>query len=135
MADRPPTRFEHYRAKAQDLVRNPEDVGRLAANASEKLRQGTGWSAKFRAVRDDLALLIDLLGAYTRGDYTAVSKRSLVTVAAGVLYFLMPFDVLPDFIVGLGLLDDAAVIGYVVSVVREELDAYRRWIGDDDVVG
>ncbi|MGD9721463.1 MAG: YkvA family protein [Pirellulales bacterium] len=38
-------------------------------------------------------------------------------VAGAVLYFLMPIDVVPDFILGLGQLDDIAVF----------YGAYRQW--------
>ena len=128
MTEREPTRFEHYKKRAGQLVSDRERIRDLAQDAGEKLERTGGWSARFRAVREDLRLLISLLQAYYRGEYTDVSKRTLVTIAAGVLYFLMPLDVIPDFLLGLGLADDAAVIGYVIAAVRGEIDAYRTYL-------
>ena len=69
-------------------------------------------------------------GAWARGDYRDVSPKALVMVTAAVLYFLAPLDWVPDFILGLGLLDDVAVIGYVLGAVREEIAAFERWRGE-----
>ena len=78
-------------------------------------------------VRDDVVLLLDLLRAYARGDYRDVAAGSLVGVVAALLYLLAPVDAVPDFIAGLGLVDDAAVLGYVVSTLGDELTAFRNW--------
>ena len=42
---------------------------------------------------------------------------------AAVVYFVMPLDALPDFIALLGLTDDAAVLAWTWSVVKEEVEA------------
>lgn len=130
MANKEPTRFDHFRQRAGKLVADRDKIRTLVEEADEKLDRTGGWSARFRAVREELALLIDLLGAYYRGEYTDISKRTLVTIAAGVLYFLMPLDVIPDFLLGFGLADDAAVIAYVVGAVRGEIEAYRAYLSN-----
>ncbi len=85
------------------------------------------FSDRFAAVRGELNAFISLLGAWARGDYRDVSTSALVMVAAAVLYFLAPLDWVPDFIIGVGLIDDVAVIGYVLGAVREEIAAFERW--------
>ena len=82
---------------------------------------------RLESVRDELRLLLDLLGAWSSGDYRDVSQRTLIAIAGAVLYFVVPMDTVPDFILGLGYLDDAAVIAYVAGLVREELEAFRLW--------
>ncbi len=131
---RKPTRFDHFLKRAGKLVASREEIRDLTTHASDKLKRTSGWSAKLAQMRQELELLIGLLGAYYRGEYTDVSKRTLVTVTAGVLYFLMPFDVVPDFILGFGFLDDAAVIGYVIAAVRGEIDAYRKFTEEKQIV-
>ena len=130
MASEEPTRFGHFRQRAGRIVADREKIRTLVEDADQKLDRTGGWSARFRAVRAELALLIDLLGAYYRGEYTDISKRTLVSVAAAVLYFLMPLDVIPDFLLGFGLADDAAVIAYVVGAVRGEIEAYRAYLAN-----
>ena len=78
-------------------------------------------------MRGELATFIALLRAWVNGDYRQVSTRTIVSVIAAVLYFVVPFDLVPDFIAAIGLLDDAAVIGYVIGVVRDEISEFDRW--------
>lgn len=126
-APKPPTRFSRYRERAADLARTPEEVTALAAAATRKLAAATGLPRRFRAVRGELSTFIALLKAWVNGDYRHVSTRTIVSVIAAVLYFVVPFDLVPDFIAAIGLLDDAAVIGYVIGVVRDEIVEFERW--------
>jgi uncharacterized membrane protein YkvA (DUF1232 family) len=48
-------------------------------------------------------------------------------VAAAIVYFVVPFDGIPDFLFGWGLVDDAAVISYVVAQLSSELEAFDAW--------
>jgi uncharacterized membrane protein YkvA (DUF1232 family) len=48
-------------------------------------------------------------------------------MAAALLYFVLPFDVVPDVLAGIGFVDDVAVITSVVESVRNELDRFREW--------
>jgi uncharacterized membrane protein YkvA (DUF1232 family) len=48
-------------------------------------------------------------------------------IIAGILYFVLPIDVIPDFIVGAGLLDDVAVLTWVLNSVRPVLDDFGEW--------
>jgi uncharacterized membrane protein YkvA (DUF1232 family) len=68
-----------------------------------------------------------LLRAYVKREYTDIPWQSLVLIVAAVLYFLVPVDVIPDFILGLGYLDDAAVIAWVVKTLQSVLDDFRKW--------
>jgi len=130
MDARPPLRLDRYRSRAAELTRSPDQLARLLDAASAKADGAKRKSGRFAAVRAELSAMIDLLRAWTRGDYREVSTSALVTVAAAVLYFFTPLDMVPDFILGLGLFDDAAIIAYVVSALREEIAAFQRWRAD-----
>ena len=80
-------------------------------------------------------MLLDLLQCYRKGEYRDVSPKSLITIVAGVLYFLLPLDSLPDFLFGIGFVDDAAIIGYVVSAVSGELESFSRWLKEKSALG
>jgi uncharacterized membrane protein YkvA (DUF1232 family) len=43
-----------------------------------------------------------------------------------LVYFITPTDMIPDPIPVLGYLDDAAVVGCVVSVLADDIAAYKR---------
>lgn len=78
-------------------------------------------------VWDGLMSLIRLLKAWIAGDYRGVSWQTMLLVTTAILYFVMPFDVIPDFIAAWGFLDDAAVIGYVLAALRDEVARFVLW--------
>jgi uncharacterized membrane protein YkvA (DUF1232 family) len=68
-----------------------------------------------------------LIRAVVRREYTEMPWQRLVLIVAGVLYFLTPIDLIPDFILGVGYLDDVAVIAWVMKTVQSDLDAFLMW--------
>jgi len=124
-ADKPPLRFESFRRQAQELVSSPGRVQSLAVQATRKLSRTSG--EKLREVREQITLAIALVKAWVNGDYRQVSTKTIVVLVAALLYFVVPLDVIPDFIFGIGFLDDAAVLGYVFSQLQEEIQAFLVW--------
>lgn len=48
-------------------------------------------------------------------------------ILAGLLYFISPVDLIPDFIPLLGYIDDAFVISAVLNSITAELERYREF--------
>lgn len=48
-------------------------------------------------------------------------------LCGALLYVLSPIDLIPDFIPGIGLLDDAAVFGAMLAAIHEDLQDYKAW--------
>lgn len=111
-----------YLTMARRLLENGRLPGLLRAVADKGER-----NARFARVRDDLNLLLGLCAAWWRGEYRAVGRQALVSVVAALLYFLAPLDMVPDWLPGAGLLDDLAVLAWVMRTWAAELDAYRAW--------
>jgi uncharacterized membrane protein YkvA (DUF1232 family) len=75
----------------------------------------------------DIKLLASLLLDFTHGKYTQVPFGTIAATAAALLYFASPFDVIPDFIPGIGYADDAGVIALCLKMVKGDLDRYGTW--------
>lgn len=75
----------------------------------------------------DLPLLFRLLKAWKNGSYRGLSLRTLASVVAALIYVLSPVDFLPDFIPGIGLIDDAAVVAFLLHSMAQDLAAFRAW--------
>ena len=75
----------------------------------------------------DLPLLVRLLTAWKRGSYRGLSVRTIASLTGALLYIVSPIDLLPDFIPGIGLLDDAAVVAVVLHSIAQDLAAFRVW--------
>jgi uncharacterized membrane protein YkvA (DUF1232 family) len=56
-----------------------------------------------------------------------VHPTTLGMIGAGLLYFIMPLDCIPDFTPFVGFLDDLAVITLIINTLQKELLAYRIW--------
>ena len=67
-----------------------------------------------------------MVQAWFKGDYRAVPWKSLTGAIAALLYFVNPLDLLPDVIL-FGLVDDALVVGFVLSSCKSDIDAFARW--------
>ena len=59
---------------------------------------------------------------------------SIVTIVAALIYFLSPLDVIPDFIPGLGFVDDATIIAFCFMSFKHDLDKYSNWLKNNDVI-
>lgn len=78
-------------------------------------------------VWEDLQLMLQMFRSWIKGDYTELDKKSIIMVIAGILYFVSPVDLIPDFIPVIGFFDDAAVIGFIVNRLTDEVDHFRLW--------
>lgn len=107
---------------------NEEDIERANKN-SDKIEGKIKGSGKLRRFLSDFKLLSALLKDYWKGDYRNIPYKSIAVVVFTLLYVLNVADVVPDFIPGLGLLDDATVIGLCLKIVNSELEKYGNWKG------
>ena len=81
---------------------------------------------KIQQLRSDFMALLSMLSAYFSGRYTKVPWKSIVTALGAVLYFVNPMDLIPDFILAAGYLDDAAVIAFCLNAIRGDLDEFLK---------
>lgn len=69
-----------------------------------------------------------LVGATMSGKYTQGSRPKILAMFVAVVYILLPFDAMPEWILGLfGLVDDAMVMTWLAGAVIDESTAYSRW--------
>jgi uncharacterized membrane protein YkvA (DUF1232 family) len=117
---------EKFMTKAGAMMLNPQVVLQKAQEAKERLNKDRIRSALGNSY-DYLKTFVDLTMNYIKGDYRDIKKSSMVSVLAAILYFLFPMDLVPDFILGLGLVDDISVIIWVYNSLKEEIDQYKAW--------
>jgi len=116
--------FAQAKVRAEKVLKDPEAARKLVAAADKK--SGAARGGKIAEMRDHIAALLRLIRAYAKGDYRAISWESLVLIVAGLIYFVSPLDLIPDFL-PVGLIDDAAVLAFVISVVAQELVDFEEW--------
>ena len=59
--------------------------------------------------------------------YSGDTQRQIDTAKQFMSQNENPVDIIPDTILGIGIIDDLAVLGYCAKMVKEDLDAFRKW--------
>ena len=75
----------------------------------------------------DFKLLFPLIRDYFKGTYRAVSVKSIIIFLAGLIYIISPFDFIPDYIPGLGQIDDVAILAFCLYLLEKDLLKYEKW--------
>lgn len=109
--------------KAKAYLNDDEKMEKLFRDFEEKLKL----IPKIGNRASDIAVLLSLVRAYIKKQYTDVSPSTIMLAVAGLIYVVTPVDLIPDYILGPGLLDDAAVIGIVLQAIRMDLNKYKKW--------
>ncbi|MGE5545746.1 MAG: YkvA family protein [Solirubrobacterales bacterium] len=79
---------------------------------------------KVRATANRVPFVDDVIAVWYCALDPATPMRVKAILFGAVAYFVLPFDAVPDFLVGLGYTDDLAVL---MAAIR----AVRPWIRDD----
>ena len=75
----------------------------------------------------DLKLLIPLIKDYWTGKYRDVSAKSIIIFVVALAYIISPIDLIPDYIIGLGQIDDAVILGLSLYFLEKDLWKYKEW--------
>lgn len=114
--------IDNLRLKATAIYEDRDKIWELLNKTKEKLEQ----NEELKSLFDDVRLLIELIKDYNKGEYTGLSKNSIILVIISLIYLVSPLDIIPDFLVG-GFLDDATVIAFILKKIEAEITAYKSW--------
>ncbi|MEQ9619946.1 MAG: DUF1232 domain-containing protein [Deltaproteobacteria bacterium] len=116
-------------AASDSILQDREKLRELIGTASVKM---ASCSNKIKSVKNDLSTLLDLIKAWARGSYTQMPWSTLLLSTGAVIYFINPFDAIPDILPAAGLVDDATVIGFVAASVKEDIERFKQWQSSGD---
>jgi uncharacterized membrane protein YkvA (DUF1232 family) len=68
----------------------------------------------------------DAVALYYAALDPATPRRTKALIFAGLAYFVLPFDAIPDVFLGVGFTDDAAVIAAVVALAGSAVKPAHR---------
>ena len=119
--------FKKAKSKAEEYAKDPKKTKSLIEKAIKKTKGFKGSKGPLGKLWEDIQTIVRMLKAYFKGDYTAIPWETIVILIAAMIYVVMPFDLIPDFLLGWGLLDDAVVVAFVVRSVAADINKYRQW--------
>jgi|LGVE01.1.fsa_nt_gb uncharacterized membrane protein YkvA (DUF1232 family) len=56
-----------------------------------------------------------------------INKTAYIAIAGALAYVVLPIDVIPDFIPGVGFIDDVFVVGIVMKSISDEIERYKSY--------
>lgn len=65
--------------------------------------------------------LFQLMKDLKNGGYRKLSKNTILMIVIGLIYFILPTDVIVDAIPIVGLIDDTVVLGYILRQIKKDL--------------
>lgn len=117
--------FRRAALEAEAYMRDPARLRKLVQDAVGKINTiprgpfGEAWPyllAMIRVVRD-----------YQRAEYRDMAAPKLLNIIATLIYFVSPFDVIPDWLPVLGHIDDSFVVTLALKSIRADLDTFMAW--------
>ena len=102
-----------------------EDIKRLLKN--KKKLEDMSRKGPLESFFDDIKMMFSMVKDYASRSYTDIPFGTIAAIAGSLLYVLSPIDLIPDFIPGIGLVDDAAVVAACLRLVKIDIDKYREW--------
>lgn len=72
-------------------------------------------------------LMFGMIKDYKKGDYQQVPWFTIAAMGLTLLYVLNPMDMLPDFLPGVGYVDDFALFTIAIRFIESDLHAYLDW--------
>ncbi len=114
-----------WNKKAEKYYNSPKETEGLLTKAEKKAEDNH--KGPLKEIWGKFVLLTSMIKDWSKGNYREVSKSSMILALAGIVYFVSPLDIVPDFLVGLGFFDDAAILGFIIKQINNEITKYNQW--------
>jgi uncharacterized membrane protein YkvA (DUF1232 family) len=118
-----PRGTKRYESRAAELLADPEKTRSLVEQAQKKGQR----SGALTGYWEDFVTLTRMVRAYVDGTYRTVPWRTILVATAAIVYFVSPIDFIPDFLAGIGLVDDMAVLAWTLGAIQTALADFRAW--------
>ncbi len=113
--------------KAEELIKDKHKTEETIDEAIKKVNKVEEEKRIFDKIWDELPFMFSMAKDWITGKYKDVSFTTMITILGGIIYFLSPIDIIPDFIPIIGYLDDLYILSTVIDRVKEEIEKYKLW--------
>lgn len=105
----------------------------LIVNEEEEIRKKSTRldGNKFTKLLKQLKLALSLIKDFKNKSYTDIPWRSITLIGTAILYFVNPFDIIPDMLPLFGFADDAVLFASIFKSIQFDLEKYAEWKGLD----
>jgi uncharacterized membrane protein YkvA (DUF1232 family) len=115
---------EFVREGAQKVTE--KDIETVVAK-SEDIEEKFKARGPLKRFIEDYRVLKELIRDYRGGRYRQALYGTIAAAVFALLYVFNPFDLLPDVLPFIGVLDDASVVAACLMLIERDLGKYRNW--------
>ena len=115
---------EFVKEGAEEIT--PKDIEKVVEK-SEDIQKKFSARGPLKRFIVDARLLTALVKDWRAGKYRQALYGTIAAVVFTLLYVFNPFDLVPDVLPFIGVVDDATVIGACLMLVERDLSKYRSW--------
>jgi len=119
--------FQRAKEKAADIIGDRDKMNDLVSSSKEKLHNINFEDSKISRMAVSLRVMARMVKAFANGQYSELPWKSLLSIVGGLVYFLMPIDLIPDFIPLTGFLDDFTVIMLISGAFKQDIEEFLLW--------
>ena len=98
--------------------------------SSSELREAKQKATFLGELAEKFLLLIKMVEAVFRGEYE-LDIFNVMMIIGAIVYVVSPLDAIPDFLLGLGYLDDISVVAFVLNRLDVEIRNFENTEGGD----
>ena len=108
---------------AAELLKDEDAFERFLQRLEKKLRKIPIAGGALASI----PVLASLVKSFARKEFTDIPIGSVLAIVSALIYFVSPVDIIPDFIPGIGLVDDALVLTVCLKLVESDVEEYVLW--------
>ena len=119
--------FQAALRKAVGIAANPEKISDLIGSVADKMSDMDDNKKRVSDFFEKVKTMLRMLRAYISGEYREIPWKSLLMIIGSLIYFMMPLDLIPDFIPFTGLADDISIILLVFTTINKDIQAFLEY--------
>ena len=113
--------------QAKRILEEQSQLKALFGQVSKKLQTLNGSHKQIDELLEHVQLFLRMTKKSFSGEYSSFSNKTLLSLVFGLLYFVTPMDVVPDFIPLLGFSDDLSIIYFIIKNFKSDIEAFKVW--------
>lgn len=119
--------FEKAKKKAAGILQDSDRLRELVDFSVKKIKELRNNSEEMQSFQHYVGTFNRMLKAYSTKEYQNIPWKTLLMIAGGIIYFVSPIDLIPDFIPVLGYLDDITVLLWIANSAKSALEEFEEW--------
>lgn len=114
-----------YQDKANSMLGEDGKLQQLISQVKDRL-DAVAHNPKVQSALEPILIFKRMIQAHRMGQFK-VSKKTLSLIVLGLIYFVTPIDIIPDFLPLIGFTDDLSVLVAIFSAVKHEVEDFLEW--------